>query len=141
MTALPNAPVLVRTWFGDDSAWALLLQEAETPSDEGFLAGFVPVDDPAFEGLTVEALRANQRDGSNATVSFLADETTLRNAEHPILAVWVSPHLVDDDQRDLTPFRVVPGWLWSVENNISLWNMDWEDFRRELGEDGVFRGF
>jgi hypothetical protein len=50
VTALPSASVLVRTWFGDDSAWVSLVFDVETPNDEGFLANVVPVNDRAFEG-------------------------------------------------------------------------------------------
>ncbi|WP_284749011.1 DUF6924 domain-containing protein [Amycolatopsis sp. RTGN1] len=138
MTALPGIPVLVRTWFGDDDAWAALAEEVGTPSEDGFLANVTPVDDPAFEGLTAEALRDKQTGGP--IVSFLADETTLTSAGHPVLAVWVLPHR-DGEQRDLAPFRVVPAELWSVENNITLANMDWADFTHATGPDGVFRGF
>jgi hypothetical protein len=138
MTALPAVPVLVRTWFGDDAAWESLVEEVQTPSEDGFLANVTPVDDPAFEGLSVEALREKQTEGP--IVSFLADETTLTSAEHPVLAVWVLPRR-DGDQRDLAPFRVVPANLWSVENNINLANMDWVDFTSSAGGDGVFRGF
>jgi hypothetical protein len=35
----------------------------------------------------------------------------------------------------------VPAELWSVENNINLANLDWADFARSAGPDGVFRGF
>jgi hypothetical protein len=31
--------------------------------------------------------------------------------------------------------------MWGVENNLSLANMDWEDFAATVDEDGVFRGF
>ena len=96
------------------------------------------VNDPAFEGLSAETLQTWQTDG--AIVSFIADETTLVSAEHPILAVWVLPRR-DDDRRDLRPFRVVPAALWSVENNINLGNMDWADFTGSVDGDGVFRGF
>lgn len=68
-------------------------------------------------------------------VSFLADETTLTSAEHPILAVWVLPRRVYE------LFRVVPGEVWSVENNINLGNMDWWSFTEATDADGVFRGF
>ncbi len=138
MTALPSASVLVRTWFGDDSAWESLVREVQTPSDEGFLANVAVVNDRAFEGLSAEALRTRQTDG--AIVSFIADETTLVSAEHPILAVWVLPRR-DHDRRDLRPFRVVPAVLWSVENNINLGNMDWADFTTSVNGAGVFRGF
>jgi hypothetical protein len=40
-----------------------------------------------------------------------------------------------------TPFRCIPSELWSVDNNLNIANMDWEDFAGSTGEDGVFRGF
>ena len=138
MTALPSIPVLVRTWFGDNAAWAALVEEVRTPSEDDFLANVTPVDDPEFDGLDAEALKELQTDGP--IVSFLADEVTLTSADHPVLAVWVLP-TAEGDARDLRPFRVVPAELWSVENNINLANMDWADFRSAAGEDGVYRGF
>ncbi|WP_340688057.1 hypothetical protein LCL61_18910 [Amycolatopsis coloradensis] len=135
MAELPVGSVLVRTWFGDDSAWDSLAHEVRTPSDEGFQASVAVVNDPAFAGLSAEALKAKQTTG--AIVSFLADKTTLTNAEHPILAVWVLPLRGVDHQ----PFRVVSAELPSVENNINLGNMDWEDFTGSVSADGVFRGF
>jgi hypothetical protein len=134
VTELPISSVLVRTWFGDDRAWESVVAEVQTPSDEGFLAGVRLVNDPSFEGLGTDALKARQTGGT--FVSFLADETTFTDIEHPILAVWVY-----DDRPDHTPFRVVPAALWSVENNINLANMDWPEFAMSVGEDGVFRGF
>ncbi len=137
MTDLPSGSTLVRTWFGDDRAWGCLVREVLTPSNEGFLAYSTPVNDPEFEGLDPEGLRARQSGG--AIVSFLADEVTLTDPEHPILAVWVLPPQ-DDDHGDRLPFRVVPDQLWNVENNINLSNMSWEDFTDRVGADGVYRG-
>ena len=134
MTDLPGSSALVRAWFGDDAAWTALVDEVQTPSDEGFLARVTLVDDPAFAGLAAAGLRAAH--SGNGFVSFLADETTLTDAEHPILAVWVY-----DDRPDHEPFRVGPANLWSVENNINLANMDWPDFARAVDQDGIFRGF
>jgi hypothetical protein len=138
MTTLPSASVLVRTWFGDDSAWEALVQEVRTPSDDGFLASVLVLNDPEFAGLSAEALRAKQTGGP--LVSFLADQTTLGSAEHPILAVWVLSGR-DDDRTDHPPFRVIPAALWGVENNINLANMDWADFTTSTDADGIFRGF
>lgn len=149
MAELPRDSVLVRTWFGDDAAWDSLIAEIETPSTEGFLAGVITVDDREFAGLSPEGLAIAQRESTiasgqgGAIVSFLADETTLCNADHPILAVWVLPKPADhsEDGTEQRPFRVIPSRLWSVENNINLANMDWQDFTGALDDDGVFRGF
>lgn len=138
MATLPSASVLVRTWFGDDSAWESLVLEVQTPSDDDFLANVTVVNDPAFGGLSAEALREQQPGG--AIVSFLADEVTLTSVEHPILAVWVLPDH-DGDRTEHRPFRVAPSALWSVENNINLANMDWDSFTSSVDGDDVFRDF
>lgn len=139
MVALPRGPVLVRTWFGDDGAWDSLVRAVDTPSDEGFLANVNLVNDVAFEGLDADRLKEMHEEG-HELVNFLADETTLGSAEHPILAVWMYPDTADD-QRDCGPFRVIATELWSVENNINLANMDWHEFGDAADADGVFRGF
>ncbi|MEV6773344.1 hypothetical protein AB0N05_32400 [Nocardia sp. NPDC051030] len=89
-----------------------------------------------FEGLSPEALQAKQPSG--ATVSFLADETTLTDPEHPILAVRVLPPQ-DFEKGDYRPFRVVPAQLSSVENNVNEVNLDWEAFADKVDADGIYR--
>ncbi|WP_280357268.1 DUF6630 family protein [Nocardia otitidiscaviarum] len=137
MAELPNKSVLVRTWFGDDREWGTVVRETLTPSGEGFLAYTTLVDDPAFEGLSPEALRAKHPGG--ALVSFLADEVTLTHPEHPILAVWSLPPR-GDNRVGYRPFRVVPAQLASVENNINAANLDWADFADRVDADGIYRG-
>jgi hypothetical protein len=51
---------------------------------------------------------------------------------------WESLHL---NQPPRAEFRVVVSLLWSVENNLSLSNLDWADFAGNVGDDEVFRGF
>jgi len=137
---LPNGSLLVRTWFGDDAAWERLKAAVATPSEEGFLADVRPIDDRLLEGLDPEQLAARTPHGNyGAIVSFLADETTLSTADQPILVVRVLPSLTDEEE--FPSFRVIPSELWSVENNLNLANMDWIDFYRAAGPDGVYRGF
>ena len=38
-------------------------------------------------------------------------------------------------------FRVAPAYMWSVENNLSLANMDFSEFADHVDAGGVFRGF
>ena len=38
-------------------------------------------------------------------------------------------------------FRALPSQVQSIENNLSIANMDWEDFAGAVDADGVFRGF
>jgi hypothetical protein len=78
-------------------------QEVQTPSEDGFLANLITVNDPEFAARSTDVLRAKQPGGP--FVSFLADHTIVSSAEHPILAVWTFPR-GDDDQSDHRPFRV-----------------------------------
>jgi hypothetical protein len=137
MDILPRGSLVVRTWFGNDEAWEQLKIAIATPSEDGFLAEVQAVEDRSYVGLDSRMLAALTPQGNyGAIVSFIADQTTLTTADWPILVVRVL-----SDEREFPPFRVIATELWSVENNLNLANMDWEDFHRTAGRDGVFRGF
>jgi hypothetical protein len=38
-------------------------------------------------------------------------------------------------------FRVIPSELWGPENNLSIANLDFDEFANNAGSDGIFRGF
>jgi hypothetical protein len=54
--------------------------------------------------------------------------------ERPVL-------VVDLSQEPGRTFRVIPGQMWGVENNLSLANMEFSEFADNVDPDGVFRGF
>lgn len=80
MKRLPHAALLVRTWFGDDAAWTSPLRAVRTPSEDGFLANVVPVDEPAWEGLSAEALRAEQSTGPFVSSALWSVENNINLA-------------------------------------------------------------
>jgi hypothetical protein len=125
--------LLIRTDFSDEAAWDRLCRAIRTPSpDFGFLANVHFVNDRQHEGATAEALVGEAPDSQ--VLLFVADRLALTHPEQPILAVYFFD----------TPFltlRVIPSELWGIENNISLGNMDFEDFASSAGPDGIFRGF
>ena len=45
------------------------------------------------------------------------------------------------ESSDKPPFRRIPSELWSIDNNLNIANMDWENFAATVDEGGVFRGF
>lgn len=123
---------LIRTDFSDEDAWTQLVDAATRPSDEGFLANLHIISDQEFDGVTAEAL-AQSVEGMSHLVLFVADSMTMKHPEHPVLCIDVAtPEQV---------FRVIPSELWSPENNLSLGNMDFEEFAQSAGNDGIFRGF
>lgn len=124
-----DAP-FVRTDFSNLAAWRELLAAVRTESEDGFLANITVVDDAGFAGAEPGALAESA--GKHA-VLFVADALTLSHADKPILCI--------DPSAPQNSFRVVPGELWGVENNLSLANMDWEEFAGAVDADGIFRGF
>lgn len=123
---------LIRTDFSDEDAWTQLVDAATTPSDEGFLANLHIISDQEFDGVTAEVL-AQSVEGTSHLVLFIVDSMTMKHPEHPVLCIDVAaPEQV---------FRVIPSELWSPENNLSLGNMDFEEFAESAGNDGIFRGF
>jgi len=121
---------LIRTDFSDDAAWEGLLKAANTPSPDGFLANLNVINERRFDGAEqIEKFALATVDA----VLFVADQMTITHADRPILCI--------DAFAPDRLFRVVPSELWSVENNLSLANMDFEEFANAAGPDGIFRGF
>jgi hypothetical protein len=122
--------------FGDE-CWLELCEEIERPSDEGFTPNVEFVSDLAFEGLDVLALKAAMPPNDTMSVLFVADETAFTAADHPILVV----DLVEFEGEIRQSFRSIPSEIWSIENNLNIANLDWEDFADAADNSGIFRGF
>ncbi|MGW3498642.1 DUF6924 domain-containing protein [Streptomyces sp. NPDC001020] len=133
-----DCTLLIRTEFSDEAAWHALRTVVTTPDDEdGFLAALHIVDDPAYRGLTTEQIVALAP--ADADLLFVADRTAVTAAEMPLLAVLKDE--ADEEGQGFDELRVIATQLWAIENNISLANMDWDEFVDAAQEDGVFRGF
>jgi uncharacterized protein DUF6924 len=127
-----NSPV-VRTDFSDPAAWEVVCTAIQQPVGD-FQAYVTFVDDPAFDGLDIAHVQASVPPESYRSFLFVVDRETLQNPEHPIV-------VLDLQGVPGRTFRVLPSAMWSVENNLSLANMDWEEFAEGVDADGVFRGF
>jgi hypothetical protein len=125
--------LLIRTDFADEPAWQAL-QLAVAAASGPFTANLTWIDDTQYEGLTVERLLALASDDEDHGFVFLADRASLAGSEYPVLVV----DLIGVPGRT---FRATPSAIWSVQNNLVIANMDWEDFEGALDPDGVFRGF
>jgi hypothetical protein len=137
MESLPttNGTPLIRTDFSDEAAWSSALARIRTPSQgDGFLADVSIVDDPRYDGLTSAELLTMVSDSVGQAILIVADSTALTSPDVPLLVIG----LADSRGRE---FRVIASELWGVENNLSLANMDFEEFAESVDADGVFRGF
>lgn len=127
--------LLLRTDFADDAAWAALLAAVREPQrEEGFQAEVLAVSDREYDGSTVDQLLALARRGRFRSYLLVADPTTISHPDRPVLVINLS-------HQPGRTFRAIPSSMWSVENNLSLANMDFSDFAESVDADGIFRGF
>ncbi len=128
----PDASLLVRTDFMDETAWEALRFDATRPyGPDGFSANFAAISDEAFAGMGADELASLNGD---APVVFAADRPSMAGDERTLI-------VVDRNQEPGRSFRVVLRKAWAVENNLRLANMDFAELARAVDSDGVFRGF
>lgn len=127
-----NALVL-RTDFSDDAGWASICAAIREPVGE-FKAYVDFLNDPEYDGITTEQLRALIPQGSKHPFIFIVDRIALFHPDHPLLVV----DLYTEPGRK---FRVIPSEMGGVENNLSIANMDFAEFADVVDREGVFRGF
>jgi hypothetical protein len=130
---------VVRANFSDDDVWGRLKEEIISPTEEGFLAHVEFVEDRALVGLDEAAIVAGYPclypHRYRQPVLFVVDHVAVLLPDHPLLVV----NLSETDPSG--PFRALPRQVQSIENNLSIANMDYVEFARSTDGDGIFRGF
>ena len=147
---------VIRTDFSDDAKWAAVKDEISAPQtddivEQAFYAYVQFVSDSKYSGVECNAVVHSLPGDYPGFLCFIVDETTLTNDEHPILVVDFAPNSIEPEAYERTPkqtptddiktFRAIPSTIQSIENNLSIANMDFEDFATSVDDDGVFRGF
>lgn len=126
--------LVLRTDFSDAVAWESLCTAIREPAGKYKFRAYVEfVSDPEYDRIDMDQLLSITR-GANLSFIFIVDRIALVQPDHPILVV----DLLAEPGRK---FRVIPSEMWSVENNLSIANMDFEEFAEAVDADGVFRGF
>jgi hypothetical protein len=130
LATIRHAP-LVRTDFSHPDEWARLSLAATAPTSEGYQAWVEFVDDADNDGSNWHDIVAAL---PRLPVAFVADLTSMTQPGFPILVIdsW--------EETPREPFRCLASELWMIECNLTLFNMDWEDFSDCCHIDGVFRG-
>jgi hypothetical protein len=143
--------LVVRVDRSDDAAWrAVTALLAERSGGEG---GWEPsthlVDDPAYEGATVDEVLAAAAGDEMLSVLFVADTATMRG-EHPLLAVSTLTREDCEDEEHYADemafgreFRIVPAAVAELNGNLAIANMSFFEFAESASRDpdGLHRGF
>lgn len=126
-------PLVLRTDFSNEAAWRSLCKTLQDPDDE-FSPELEFVSDRAFDGLAAADLPSSLSEPSPHTFAFIVDRTALTRAGNPVL-------IIDLHDKPGRTFRVTAAALGGVANNLSIANMDFDEFAKAVDKDGIFRGF
>ncbi|WP_215542664.1 DUF6924 domain-containing protein [Amycolatopsis sp. CA-230715] len=140
LAALVNSPStpIVRTDFSDPDAWETTWRDITEPreywGDEVVLDATM-ITDPEFDGWTGEDLVSLLLSlVDDPDLVFVVDTAALTSPEHPVLVLEADP-----SHTRPRSFRATPDALVDVETQLSIGNMDWEDFSESVDSDGVLR--
>ncbi len=128
-----ESALIIRTDFSDQTAWERLTAVVREPADP-FIFNMELLDDPQNDGATVEQLMAALPDNYPHGFMVVADSVAISQPDHPLLVV----DLLEERGRQ---FRALAAQVPSIENNLSIANMGFEEFADSVDESGVFRGF
>ena len=141
MKPLPRSDqaLVLRTDFSDEPAWQAIRSAIAAPVREiggsiDFVAYVTFVDDPEYRDLDIGQIRALFGPDANQSFVIVVDRTAITHPEHAVLVL----DLFDEAGQT---FRAVPSTVQSIENNLSIANMDFAEFAGAVDEDGVFRDF
>jgi hypothetical protein len=135
MKPIPHTPdpFVLHTDFSDDAAWREICAAIREPQGD-FYAYVEFLDDPEFAGLSEEQGLQAVSEHYFHNFIIVADRDAMVLPGHPLL-------IVDLRQDRGRAIRALPSKIQSLENNLSISNMDFEDFAGAVDSDGVLRGF
>ena len=137
MKQIPNTEnaLILRTDFSDQVAWEEICEIIREPvGDFHFLAYVDFLEDREYANITKNQLLELIPLNYNHSFIIVADETAISGRDHPLL-------VIDLYERSGREFRAIPSQVQSIENNLSIANMDFEEFANCVDEDGIFRDF
>jgi hypothetical protein len=125
---------VIRTDFSSEQAWQAVRAGIAAPVGE-FVACVRYIDDRAYDGASKDEVTALfSPSAADHPFVMLADATTMSHPEHPLL-------VIDLFDEAFPEFRAVAAAVQSIENNLSIANMDFEEFADAVDTDGIYRGF
>ncbi|WP_327128776.1 DUF6924 domain-containing protein [Streptomyces sp. NBC_01727] len=146
------AALIIRTDYNDESAWqAVATGLTQLWGENGAPEAYVHlIDDPAWADATPDDVLTAVRRDENLSVVFIADRVTMHSADCALLAcdVWSEDEDVDPmyyqeliDSPPPREFRTAPAAVHDIHANLSIANMDFEEFAEEASADpkGVLR--
>ena len=145
-------PWVVRTEFSDEKQWLKIRDLISAEQIDGKQKFFAHVKFVSHEDYRDKAPRnivKSLPDNYRGHFCFVIDRASVLNQDHVVLVVGFYPsdqksfHRLprDTPTSDIKTFRALPSQIQAIENNLSIANMDFEEFANAVDKDGVFKGF
>lgn len=145
-------PWVIRTDFSSDEKWTDVCDLIAAPEkDTGmeFFAYVRYVSEEKYRDRKGHDLVLSLPDDYPDLFCFVVDRECIQNPEHPVLVLGFYPSAQKSYDRppretpsgDVATFRALPSQIPGIQNNLSIANMDFDDFANSADDDGVFRGF
>ena len=133
---------LLRVDFDDDSIWRRVRDAVLAPLTPGDVSNLIVIEDKEFEGVDLARLETAP-EGYEKRVLIVFDRQSREHATHPLLLIdWFAEVDEDDDERFMPgAIRIAPEHVPEAEINLSLANMDLDDYVAHADQEGIFRGF
>jgi hypothetical protein len=125
-------PLVLRVDFSEGAKWKSLYKTLQGAQDE-FNSSLSFVNDPEFDGFEAGDLASLVSESSSQAFAFIVDRTALTKSGNPVL-------VIDLHHKPGRTFRVIASEFGSVANNLSIANMDFDDFVKAVDKDGIYRG-
>ena len=142
--------LVVRTDYGDEAAWQIVLKALSEPWGDGEFEPCVHiVDDPAWADASIDSVLAAVTPQLLLSVLFIADHVTMHADQHALLAVTTitREEIGDEEYEVLTEFgrefRTTPVGVHDIYANLYISNLEFESYSAAAQEDpeSVYRSF
>jgi hypothetical protein len=130
---ITDQAVVLRTDGSSRAAWDSICAIIRQPVGD-FRAHVEFLDDPEYRDLTRDQLFALVPPNYGHTLLIVVDRDAVSRPEYPLL-------VLDLREGSNLEFRSIPSQIQGIENNLSIANMDFQEFADSVDRDGVFRGF
>jgi uncharacterized protein YbcV (DUF1398 family) len=127
--------LILRTDFSNQAIWEAICREIQKPVGVfRFRANVDFLNDVEYANLTREQVLELIPKNYDHSFIVIVDQTAISHPAHPLL-------VVDLYEGSGNEFRAIPSQIQGIENNLSIANMDFEEFAEAVDESGIFRGF
>jgi hypothetical protein len=124
---------VIRTDFSSEDRWSQIAGEIRGAMS-AIEIDVCFIEDRTYENASEEEILPALIGNDFHTFAFIVDRVSIESRESIVLVM----DLFDEPGRT---FRVIPDAMLSIQANLHLANMDFEDYADSTDLDGVFRGF